>query len=92
MNFKNWKLVDIDNYMDGNSYFSTFKEESVWEAKVRKTIGPSATVWNSDKIQSPMFFSDILTPEIQKYLDRLETWDTASNRKMSSLHKQKEAF
>ena len=30
MNFKNWKIVDIDNFMDGNHFFSTIKEEDVW--------------------------------------------------------------
>lgn len=30
MNFKNWKIVDVDNFMDGNHYFSELKEESVW--------------------------------------------------------------
>jgi len=24
LNFKNWKLVDIDNYMNGNSYFKKY--------------------------------------------------------------------
>jgi hypothetical protein len=30
INFKNWKIVDIDNFMEGNPFFSSFKEESVW--------------------------------------------------------------
>jgi len=30
INFKNWKIVDIDNWMDGNHYFSELKEEKVW--------------------------------------------------------------
>ena len=31
MNFKNWKIVDIDNFMGGNSYFSQIEEGSVWK-------------------------------------------------------------
>lgn len=31
VNFRNWKIVDIDNYMDGNHFFSELKEENVWK-------------------------------------------------------------
>jgi hypothetical protein len=27
VNFRNWKIVDIDNYMEGNHFFSELKEE-----------------------------------------------------------------
>jgi hypothetical protein len=27
MNFKNWKIVDIDNFMEGNHFFSELTEE-----------------------------------------------------------------
>ena len=30
VNFRNWKLVDMDNYMEGNHFFSELKEEAVW--------------------------------------------------------------
>lgn len=31
INFKNWRIVDIDNFMEGNTYFSKIKESSVWK-------------------------------------------------------------
>jgi hypothetical protein len=34
MNFKNWKIVDIDNFMEGNHYFSNIVEEKIWTNKV----------------------------------------------------------
>lgn len=30
VNFRNWKIVDIDNFMEGNHFFSELKEEAVW--------------------------------------------------------------
>ena len=34
MNFRNWKIVDVDNWMGGNHFFSEIQEEKVWEAKI----------------------------------------------------------
>ena len=33
-NFKNWKLVDVDNFMDGNHFFSSIEQERIWNEKV----------------------------------------------------------
>jgi len=30
MNMRNWKIVDIDNYMNGNSLFPTILNEQIW--------------------------------------------------------------
>lgn len=30
INFKNWKLVDVDHFMKGNSFFSKIKSEEEW--------------------------------------------------------------
>ena len=30
LNFSNWRLADMDNYMNGNPYFSDFLDESAW--------------------------------------------------------------
>jgi hypothetical protein len=46
VNFRNWKIVDIDNYMEGNHYFSELKEEAVWQKKVETAMGGTkAIVW-----------------------------------------------
>jgi hypothetical protein len=33
LNFKNWKLVDLDNFMQGNSYYSEFVTADAWIKK-----------------------------------------------------------
>ena len=38
INFRNWKIVDIDNYMEGNHFFSELKEEDVWRGAVSKAM------------------------------------------------------
>jgi hypothetical protein len=90
MNFKNWKIVDIDNYMDGNHYFSNLKKEQVWESQVKQLITGPAKIYKEDKIQSPLFLRDTLFPEVKVLLERVTSLDTKSNRKMSPLHKRRE--
>lgn len=40
MNFKNWKLVDIDNWMKGNPYFDKFMTQEGFKAQLNRVIGP----------------------------------------------------
>jgi len=30
LNFKDWKLVDLDNFMKGNPFYSEFVDSSTW--------------------------------------------------------------
>ena len=42
MNFKNWKLVDVDNYMKGNKHFTELEDEDPlgkFQEKVDKVMG-----------------------------------------------------
>lgn len=39
INFRNWKLVDMDNYMEGNHFFSELREETVWKQGVVNAVG-----------------------------------------------------
>ena len=39
MNFKNWKLVDIDNWMKGNPYFDKFMTQEGFKAQLNRVIG-----------------------------------------------------
>lgn len=39
INFKNWRIADLDNYMNGNPYFSDFLTESDWQENVDEKIG-----------------------------------------------------
>jgi len=70
MNFKNWKVVDIDNFMEGNNFFKIVDEEKLWQEKVEKLLnhktGDKPKIWNEDKMKSPLFNEEILMPEIKK--------------------------
>ena len=44
MNFRNWKIVDIDNYMDGNPFFADLTNHGVWKKKVETTLGTKGEV------------------------------------------------
>ena len=64
MNFKNWKIVDIDNFMEGNHYFSEIKEEDVWRNEVRKLRPDEVGYWKEEHQNSPNFLQDHLKPEL----------------------------
>lgn len=39
MNFRNWKIVDIDNWMGGNPVFSKFNDADVWNSEMKEKMG-----------------------------------------------------
>ena len=93
MNFKNWKIVDIDNFMEGNHFFSNLVEESAFNKKVTQTLGAnSAPTYKENEMQSPLFLQEILAPELREVQERMNLQDTNSNRHMSPLHKHREAL
>ena len=38
INKNKWKIVDIDNYMKGNSYFEKIEEEAVWKKNIHEKM------------------------------------------------------
>lgn len=40
INFSNWKLVDLDNYMQGNSYFAKVTTAELWQQDFDNVVGP----------------------------------------------------
>jgi hypothetical protein len=40
INFSNWKLVDLDNYMQGNSFFANVTTAELWQKDFDNVIGP----------------------------------------------------
>ena len=50
INFRNWKLVDIDNYMKGNPFFSEQVSKFEWNERVKGKLG---------KIEEPEIKSQI---------------------------------
>lgn len=91
VNFANWKIVDIDNFMDGNHFFSELKEEAVWQKKVADTlISTKAKVWREKEAKETMFDRDILIPTLNSMKIDIEKIDTKSNRLMNPFYKRKE--
>lgn len=43
LNFKNWRLVDLDNFMQGNPYYSEFVTSETWIKRNKQT-------WNDSKL------------------------------------------
>ena len=39
INFKNWRLVDLDNFMKGNPPYSDFVSQVAWDKDVEKVNG-----------------------------------------------------
>lgn len=92
MNFKNWKIVDIDNFMEGNHYFSNLVEEKVWDAKMFDTLKTKTfPKYKEDQASSPLFMKEVLLPEMKDYVSvRMEMLDTNSNRNMTAMHKHRD--
>lgn len=42
LNFSNWRIVDIDHYMKGASFFPKQMKDTEWNAQITKTIGATA--------------------------------------------------
>lgn len=73
VNFGNWKIVDIDNFMEGNHFFSELKEENVWKSGVTKALGGDKTkIWKEDEAKSPLFDREVLNPALTKIVDHIQ--------------------
>ena len=92
MNFRNWKIVDIDNWMEGNHFFSDLQEEKVWESKVDavfKNTKDKTIYLHEDKIDQPNYHEEHLLPFIRAKNNEIDQLDTRGNRNMSPLHKRR---
>jgi hypothetical protein len=76
LNFKNWKLVDIDNYMNGNSFFNKYVSSQEWQSKVDKVVGPKDGILQGINNQHEM---DQLKPLLEKYENYLSIKEPFSN-------------
>lgn len=47
LNFKNWRLVDFDNYMQGNPHYSEFVSSDTWVKRNMET-------WDDSKLGTPI--------------------------------------
>lgn len=40
LNMSNWRIVDVDHFMKGNSFFNKLVTENEWHEAVMEKIGP----------------------------------------------------
>jgi hypothetical protein len=92
LNFANWKLVDLDNYMKGNPYFQNFISENDWNKKSEEWLGPT------DQMMVPIDTVRQLEEEresMKKWEDLMEMKEPRSNAYMTWVyhqrHKEEEA-
>jgi len=88
INFLHWKLSDIDNYMQGNTYFREYEDVSVWEKKMEATMKVAPKQPNRD--QNSEVGETHPLEDLQKIVDFDDAnIDTKSNRLMTPFHKMK---
>lgn len=80
INLKNWRVADVDNYMNGNPFFSDFMEESDWTKDVNKVFGN----YDFKEISNRKDMND-LKPMVDVYRELLETREPKSNWDMPSI-------
>ena len=55
INFRNWRLFDVDNYMGGNPFFSDVLQQADWENKLEDKMGSKdnfiETIRSEDQIE-----------------------------------------
>lgn len=89
INLNRWKLVDVDNFMRGNSYFNTIQEESVWKAKVRDTLKQDAgrpPIYEEKQYkENPHYFKDVLMPFLKRQEQQREHLDTKMGQMVAPL-------
>jgi hypothetical protein len=98
INFKNWRIVDIDNFMGGNPFFSQIKEERVWEKEVLEICGGEDAKSNYISDTGPANEIGLNVNQsnrkqydkvMRAFAHNLQELDTTSNRVMSPLHKRR---
>lgn len=55
LNFKNWRLVDFDNFMKGNPFYSEFVSAETW-------IKRNTNTWSNAQMNRPIESEDDLQP------------------------------
>jgi hypothetical protein len=67
-----WKIVDIDNFMRGNSYFTKFIDEDVWKKGVKDLLGADTShtpLYKEEEFNNnPKYVLDVLKPDMEKKL------------------------
>ena len=79
LNFANWRMVDLDNYMGGNPPFTQLGFEDPWE-RLPDFVEQEKIV-SEDYLREPMEKSqkEQLFEHVRKALDRLDQYEPNSN-------------
>jgi hypothetical protein len=89
-----WKIVDIDNFMRGNSYFEKFVDGDVWTKGVKDLLGADNTktpIYKEEEYKNnPRYVMDVLKVDLDKKIELMNYMDTRSNRLMNPLVKKRE--
>lgn len=83
LNFANWRLVDLDNYMHGNPYFSSYTTEQEWQKNFDAIIPPDRIV--KTQIRSELEAAK-LKPLLQEYENFLSVKEPNSNARMPLIY------
>ena len=93
INFRNWRIVDIDNFMGGNSFFDEKLAPSVFDARMDKYFGKNReggdVKQQNTNQEDPNHFQNYVEPAIAKKYEQFQFLDTKANRNMSPLHKMR---
>lgn len=84
INFSNWKLVDLDNYMNGNPYFSEYVDGEQWESAL-ETASKDSRV--DEEIKGPNVMQ-VLRDRMELYENYLEGKEPRSNLRMPVIKSQ----
>lgn len=69
INLNKAKIVDVDNFMRGNSYFTKIEEEAVWRQRV-SAVPQEAPIYKEKELKSvPHYQRDNIDPMIERYWD-----------------------
>jgi hypothetical protein len=77
MHFKNWKIVDVDHYMKGNSFFKTIQQDSKFFDDLDHYLGDPATRSMDEKDEAGLKEAE---KDINGWLKFLAKKEPRSNR------------
>jgi len=100
LQFKHFKLVDLDNYMNGNPHFCKLIEEAEFESEVDRVMslvpegqGTANGDWNKDRVTVIKNMNDMhmkAVPVYEKYLKYMAIKEPMSNYRMPVIYEEEE--
>lgn len=98
LQFKHFKLVDLDNYMNGNPHFCKLIEEAEWQTEVDRVMslvpegqGKGNSDWNKDRDVNIKSMNDMkakAVPEYEMHLKHMAIKEPMSNYRMPVIYEE----